>query len=51
MDMIIRITAPDGFTVDKSWKGNFSNEQELLEDFVNSHTFLVGYKFELIKGA
>lgn len=50
MDMIVRITAPDGFTVDKSWKGNFSNEQELLEDFVSNHTFLVGYKFELIKG-
>ena len=50
MEKIITITAPDGFTFDKSWNCNCSTDQELLKDFSNNHTFLIGYTFELIKG-
>ena len=49
MEKIIKITAPDGYSIEKNWKCNCSNEEELLEDIVNYHTFLIGYSFEVIK--
>lgn len=51
MEKIIKITAPDGYSIEKNWKCNCSTEEELLKDFANCHTFLEGYSFELIKGA
>ena len=44
MKLVVKITAKDGFTVEKEWNGSF-------EDFKNNHTFLTednGYTLELL---
>jgi len=51
MEKIIKITAPDNFSITKSWTYNCNTVEELLNDFVSNHTFLVGYRFEIVKGS